>query len=147
MLVLGLLNTLIIHFLNEWIALRCVHFGLCRESSLLRLNLGFVRKSVLMQYFVFLLHGLEPVLILSVISQLRHHSVLVVLSFDRLIFNLNLHFLALFHELLLLLLSFLSLGACFQVLCGILSLHGFVCIQILSLEFDLFEFLGKSLLF
>ena len=97
-----------------------------------------------MEHLVLALASIEPVLVAAVVLELLEDAGLVVVGPHSLILHLDLVVGALVNQPLVLIVANLSLFASLELLPGLLFHHGGVCIQILTLQPDFFELLGKS---
>ena len=97
-----------------------------------------------MEHLVLALASIEPVLVAAVVLELLEDAGLVVVGPHSLILHLDLVVGALVNQPLVLIVANLSLFACLELLPGLLFHHGGVRIQILTLQPDFFELLGKS---
>lgn len=100
-----------------------------------------------MNDFVFLSLCLEFFLESSVLLQFFYNLGFGIRSPDRLILDFDVVDFALVYQFLVLIVSDLSLCACFKLLPSFFLYHSSVGIEILSLEFNFFQFFGKSIFF
>ncbi len=130
----------------ERVPLLLVNGGLVPELGLALVHVGLVLEEPLMDDLVLLLLGLEAVLVASVIFELLHDGVPSILSTHQFVLHLDGPNLALINQLFVLVVADLPLGTGFKLLIAHLLDHRRVGVQVLPLQLDLLELLGKTLL-
>ena len=96
-----------------------------------------------MEDFILFLPGLQSVLILLIVCELLHDGGPVVLTANNLVFHIDCVDLTLLDKTIILVVSNLTLFTCLELLPGFFFNHRCVGIKILSLQPDLFKFLGE----
>ena len=140
-------QTLLINLSVEWLSLFLLFFEFRLMFLLLLVLLRFILKGVLVKDLIFFLASIESVSVTSIVFKFLNNRCFGIICPDCLIFDHDLIAFALFDESVILVVSDLAFFTSLKFLPSFLFYHGSVCIQVLSLKSNFFQFLGKACFF